>query len=268
VATLPGPAAREGRKPERVQDEDALSAALSRAETHELSAACERQRASLEELLLAALVRALAAESGGTRVSVEVEGHGRDAEGAWAARTVGWFTTLSPVPFCLDGARTAGAALRVVKEALRGLPGGRSGWSLARYGGDERRAQLLAGVPRPEVSFNYLGRIDGALGGRGGRGRFLLLDLPRGQRAPEAPRTQALELDAWIAGGELQARWLHGRRAAALVERLSRRWLASVRELCALAVGDEALSASDFPLAGLDAAALARVVSSIRARDA
>src|SRR5262249_41617980 len=54
-------------------------------------------RARIEDLLIAALLRSFRGWTGGRRILVELEGHGREElfEGIDLSRTVGWLTTLT-----------------------------------------------------------------------------------------------------------------------------------------------------------------------------
>jgi amino acid adenylation domain-containing protein len=125
-----------------------------------------------DEALLAALARVA-----GGRLWVEVEGHGREADrfpGIDLSRTVGWFTTLSPVLIELPAGGGPGACLRAVREPI---PANRL---------------------RPEVSFNYLGRF-------GGSGLLALAPEPAGpERSPAARRTHRLEVRALVVGERLR----------------------------------------------------------------
>jgi len=103
---------------------------------------------------------------------VDLEGHGREDvfDGVDLSRTVGWFTTLTPVRLdvgALDwnevwaAGPAVGHALRRVKELLRRLPDGGLGYGMLRYlNADTGRA--LDGLARPQVGFNYLGRFPAA----------------------------------------------------------------------------------------------------------
>ncbi|WP_279629203.1 non-ribosomal peptide synthase/polyketide synthase [Amycolatopsis thailandensis] len=128
--------------------------------------------ATINDVLLTGLALAVARwrRDGGQAVLVDVEGHGREedlAGGADLSRTVGWFTSV--VPVCLDlgdldlddafaGGAAAGVALGRVKAHLDGLPDGGIGHGLLRYL-DPRTGPELAKFAKPQIEFNYLGRI-------------------------------------------------------------------------------------------------------------
>ncbi|MBE1577330.1 non-ribosomal peptide synthase/polyketide synthase [Amycolatopsis roodepoortensis] len=129
-------------------------------------------RASINDVLLTGLALAVARwrRDGGQAVLVDVEGHGREeqlAGGADLSRTVGWFTSV--VPVCLDlgdldlddafaGGAAAGEALERVRAHLDGLPDGGIGHGLLRYL-DPHTGPELAKLAKPQIEFNYLGRI-------------------------------------------------------------------------------------------------------------
>ncbi|MFT2018501.1 amino acid adenylation domain-containing protein, partial [Streptomyces sp. 796.1] len=126
-----------------------------------------------QEVLLTALAMAVRSwRPGRESVLVLMEGHGRSAAllpgGREPARAVGWFTSLYPVRLTGDGdaARAAhedpaagGRLLKHVKEQLRAVPSDGLGFGQLRYLDPQSGAELATG-PRPQISFNYLGRFD------------------------------------------------------------------------------------------------------------
>ncbi|MEV4753457.1 condensation domain-containing protein, partial [Streptosporangium sp. NPDC049248] len=100
----------------------------------------------------------------GTSVLLDLEGHGREEifPDVDLSRTVGWFTTIHPVRLDpgLTGwsdERAAAQAIKKVKEQLRALPDP-LGYGMLRHLAPET-AQKLAELPRPQIVFNYLGRV-------------------------------------------------------------------------------------------------------------
>ncbi|MGJ3561528.1 condensation domain-containing protein [Streptomyces sp. INA 01156] len=147
-----------------------LSVSLSAEETSALLGEVARVfRARANEVLLAALALAVprwrrARGVDTSEVLLEVEGHGREdvLEGVDVSRTVGWFTSLFPVR--LDARGRPGDALRRVKEQLRAVPDNGIGYGLLRHLHPVAGAGL-AGLPVPQIGFNYLGRLGGSPGG-------------------------------------------------------------------------------------------------------
>ncbi|MFD8530672.1 amino acid adenylation domain-containing protein, partial [Streptosporangium canum] len=168
-----------------------------------------------DDVLLAGLAAAVARWSGDRSVLIDLEGHGRqDAfAGVDLSRTVGWFTAMHPVRIdagpvdwndLRNGGQSAAQAVKRVKEQLRALPDSLS-YGLLRYL-NPRTAPVLAALPRPEIGFNYLGRIttsgqdwepatDGPFGGLSG-----------GQDAG-APLSHGIEINAIALGDTLHVTW-------------------------------------------------------------
>ncbi|MGA4851321.1 amino acid adenylation domain-containing protein [Streptomyces sp. G5(2025)] len=226
-----------------------------------------------DAVLLTALASAAVRHRGtGTGLLVHLEGHGREALSAPAdvSRTVGWFTTQYPV--LLDvavpgvdavpsgvGGTGQGAAvevLKAVKEQLRSVPDGGIGWGLLRHLNPDT-APALAGLPVPDVRFNYLGRLT-AQDAAGGE----LLDAA----SHAVPLGHAVEIDAVALEGpdgglrlEATFSYADGVLAEGEVRELARLW----REAIAVLVreteegGPVGATPSDFPLVGLSAEQLA-----------
>ncbi|WP_433628785.1 amino acid adenylation domain-containing protein [Nocardia sp. CA-120079] len=136
----------------------------------------DRFHCSANDPLLAALVLALGEwrRRRGTAAAdgelISLEGHGREERavpGADLSATVGWFTTRCPVRIecgnidlddALTGGKSAGLAIKLVKEQLRAVPGNGIGYQMLRHL-DSRGSAELADLPEPQISFNYLGRV-------------------------------------------------------------------------------------------------------------
>ncbi|MFD4267916.1 amino acid adenylation domain-containing protein [Rhodococcus sp. NPDC058481] len=92
---------------------------------------------------------------------VDLERHGREelAPGVDLSRTVGWFTSISPVR--LRAGDRPLDVLKDAKERLRDAPDGGIGYGMLRYT-NARTAALLAARAESQVLFNYLGRMPSA----------------------------------------------------------------------------------------------------------
>jgi amino acid adenylation domain-containing protein/non-ribosomal peptide synthase protein (TIGR01720 family) len=245
-----------------------LSAELGEDETRAfLRDASRTLHARADEVLLAALALAFRRWTGAGPLLVDLEGHGREEElvpGADLSRTVGWFTAVVPVWLDAGGGDPA-MALGEAKERLRALPRRGIGHGLLRYLGDPRTAARLAGQPRAEVSFNYLGQVDRALPSGGS---FLpAAESPGPMLSPRGRRAYRFEINALVTGGRLRVDWSYGGALyrPETVAALAAGFLAGLRELL-VDVGEAgdagaALVPSDFPLAGLDAGTLGRLAA-------
>jgi non-ribosomal peptide synthase protein (TIGR01720 family) len=196
-------------------------------------------RTGMNDVLLAALGRALARWTGHGRVSVELEGHGRDdvLDGVDLSRTVGWFTTSFPVALDVpaDDGPDWRALVKSVRRQLRAVPGG-LGFGALRYLGPPAARDRLAAVPTgPQVVFNYLGQWDarpqdaGAGLVRASHGSF-------GQDSdPGEPATHLLQVVGAVSDGRLGFSWLYrtDRHEASTVEAVAGDFAAALRAMAA-----------------------------------
>lgn len=223
----------------------------------------------IDEVLLTALGQAVTAWSGGRRLRLDREGHGREEDlvgGVDLSRTVGWFTVLHPLAIELPADSDPGAAIMSVKEQVRAVPNGGIGYGLLRYlSPDPEVRRELAAMPAPELCFNYLGQYDPALSRSS---RFALATQAAGPgRAPEGRLEYVLQIDAHVAGGELRTAWTYSNAQleTATVERLSGAFLAALERLIDHCLSPEAggYTPSDFPDAAFDQEGLDRVLDEV-----
>ncbi len=217
-------------------------------------------RTQVNDLLLTALARALGRDG---ELLVELEGHGREALGGDAdlSRTVGWFASHFPLRLCAGGALPD--AIVTVKESLRALPNKGVGFGVLKTLGHPAIRAELAALPKPRVTFNYLGQFDRAEGDALLTPQF---GASGAERDGNGPLTNRLAIHGQVAGGRLELVWVYSREQyrAATVEALADAFERELRSLidhcCAAhATGCGRLTPSDVPLAGLDAATLARL---------
>ncbi|TWS93423.1 amino acid adenylation domain-containing protein, partial [Reyranella sp. CPCC 100927] len=254
-----------------VEGEGDHSLGTSATEAHEwdedetrrlLRAAPRAYRLGVDEVLLTALSQTLGAWSGGDGILVDLEGHGREALSEAldvdVSRTVGWFTTRHPVWLAAEA--DAGVALRSVKERLRSVPGKGSGWGLLQRYGDAAVRDELNALPRPGVSFNYLGQFDQSLD-QGGP--FGFASESGGRSMTDASTLEhVLDLNGLVAEGRLRLSWRYspGVLSAATVAKLMAAFEARLRVLvehCESAT--PRATGSDYPRSGLDDTDLARL---------
>jgi non-ribosomal peptide synthase protein (TIGR01720 family) len=222
----------------------------------------------VEELVLAAVAFAVAGWCGSERLLVDVERHGRDAPvaGVDVTRTVGWFTTISPV--WLDLSATGGQwgeVIVAVKEALRSVPGNGHPWMLARWLRADRLSEQLAALPRAQVSFNYLGQLNPPTGQR-----FRLVDQPLGPaRHPDNQRPYLLDVTAAVHAGQLRIDITHA--SAHHPETINRLGQAIHRALRNIITHCQdpttgGYTPSDFPQAQIGSEELSRFLDKVRDR--
>jgi amino acid adenylation domain-containing protein/non-ribosomal peptide synthase protein (TIGR01720 family) len=233
-----------------------------------LTDAGEAYRTRVDDLLVAALATALARWAGSPAPVLDMEAHGREDvfDGVDLSRTVGWFTARYPVAVEAGGRRTPGELIAATKERLAAARRRALGFGLrARLSPDPEVRRRLAALPQPQISFNYLGRVDAALPPEA---PFVPSPAPRGrERAAVNPRRYLLEVNARVAGGRLQVAFVHGdRHRPETVQALAadfRDRLEALLDHC-LDPASGGRTASDFPLAGLAGDELRRVIGSGR----
>ncbi|MFQ6142325.1 non-ribosomal peptide synthase/polyketide synthase [Streptomyces seoulensis] len=220
-------------------------------------------RTQVNDVLLSALGRVLADWTGAERVTVALEGHGREedlVEGADLSRTVGWFTTQYPVTLTPGPRGDWGATLKAVKEQLRAVPRRGLGYqALAHLGSPHPDARALREVPLPRVCFTYHGQWEAP-----GGGDFAPAgQAPGRETEPDEPLDHLLDVSALVTDGELEITWHYSDQVhrAETVEELADGMvhaLTAVAEHCARP-GAGGRTPSDFPLARLDQARVDRL---------
>lgn len=206
-------------------------------------------RASLEEAALAALGRALARTHDARRMLVRLTGDGRSAapaDSGFAASPEALAFTF-PALFELDAEEPV-ALVRTVKEQRRSIPAGGASWSaLLQHSDDRSVRERLEAMPAP----------------------WLGLAIAEDAGAAGAPPGSATPVTLTVGGGgrEIALAWSFD---PAQVERAAVEALAAAtREaLVEIARQDEAaqaeaVSALDFPEAGLDDDELSKVLSKL-----
>jgi non-ribosomal peptide synthase protein (TIGR01720 family) len=246
-----------------------LRVALGAEETHSLLHKVPQvYRTQINDVLLTALVKGFGRWTGRDSLAVDLEGHGRDAmvEEVDITRTVGWFTTLYPVLLELEPGDRDGGALKRVKEQLRAAPNQGLGYGLLRYlSRDERAAEELRRVPRPEISFLYLGQLDQAIAANS---PFSPAKESRGATAsPRARRSHLLSVSSFVAEGQLNLDWTYSENihASATIERLAGDYLQALGELIEHCLGASmgGYTPSDFPDAELGQEELDRLLADL-----
>jgi phthiocerol/phenolphthiocerol synthesis type-I polyketide synthase E len=148
--------------PPRADDLSKLPLVLTSELTSDVDEAQRTLRMAADEILLAALGRTIAQTIGEGVVAVDLAGHGRmvlkpDVD---LHRTVGWITTLYPVPLaCVNDEKSS--AIEVfdsLHHTLEAVPHHGIGHGLLRYVFAPTARQLASERP-PDVFFSYVGTI-------------------------------------------------------------------------------------------------------------
>ncbi|NEC96087.1 amino acid adenylation domain-containing protein, partial [Streptomyces albidoflavus] len=186
---------------------------LSAEHTHALlNLAPGHYRTQINDILLAALARVLADWTGRPRTAVALESHGREDlfDTVDLSGTVGWFTAIHPV--ALEAPATPGwpAAIRAVKRHLRTVPDHGVGYGALRHlSAPDSPARTLLDTPAPQLSFNYLGRLDLTTDTPGSGLLRTELDLPGRDYALTETRPHLIDIAAMVQQGHLTTTWTY-----------------------------------------------------------
>lgn len=185
-------------------DRTTLAITLSAAETDQLLRNVNQvSHVEMNDLLLAALGTTIHEWTGQGQILIELKGHGRQGLKDYVdlTRTVGWFTTLYPVLLHPGKTDDLAAVLQDTAERLRQIPNNGMGYGILRYLTPDHCKEGVQFTARPEISFNYLGRV----GQEMQPDLFTLADLSSGETSsPTNQRLYVLDLGASIREGLLR----------------------------------------------------------------
>ncbi|WP_455430054.1 amino acid adenylation domain-containing protein [Nocardiopsis sinuspersici] len=240
--------------------EAVLSADQARALLQDVPAAFNTQ---VNDALLTAVASAIGAWTRDDHVRIDLEGHGREDlfDDIDVSRTVGWFTTISPVRLPVPDADQLGEGLKRTKELLRGRPRQGIGYGLLAHGPDRGGAEL---GPVAQVSFNYLGQFDATASGG--------FAAHSGKAGPDwdpaNQRPYLIDIVSHVQDGRLHMRWTYNSTAfhQDTVRGVAEHTLEVLTRLTREARDPDAVvySPSDFPAAGLDQEQVNDLVAQVR----
>jgi phthiocerol/phenolphthiocerol synthesis type-I polyketide synthase E len=219
-----------------------VSSVLSGELTAVLDEAQRTLRRPADEILLAALGRTIAHTIGEGVVAVDVAGHGRlvlkpDVN---LHRTVGWFTTIYPIPLdcATTGRSSATEVLDDVHRTIDAVPHCGIGHGLLRYMYAPTARQLGA-VPHADVFFSYLGTIPDLPVAEGPVQLDMDAAMPAREMLPGLGH--ALELRVYRTAGSLHLDWWFDTRRLkrAEVAVLAEQFPASLTELSREAIASD-----------------------------
>jgi amino acid adenylation domain-containing protein/non-ribosomal peptide synthase protein (TIGR01720 family) len=184
----------------------------------------------INDLLLAALAQTLADYSQTTRVSIGMEGHGREAIDSQTdtSRTTGWFTSLYPVSLKLDEEHDPSALIKSTKEQLRKIPEKGLSYGVLKY---LTKLPDLQSKDPWDIVFNYLGQLDTATG------KQSLIQVAKEStgkgKSGEQELKERLSVDCRIQNKQLEINWSYDSQAfsSQKIEQLSAAYLLNLESL-------------------------------------
>ncbi|MFC0530993.1 condensation domain-containing protein, partial [Phytohabitans kaempferiae] len=232
-------------------------------------------RTQINDVLISALGRVLGRWAGRGRLLVGMEGHGREElfDDLDVTRTVGWFTTHFPLALDVPAEALADQVdpagwrdlIRSVKTQLRQVPSRGLGYDALRYLSPvDGHGHAFTGHRQPQISFNYLGQWDTPTEPDRHqliRGREIGLAA---DHSPDDTRPYLLDVAGSVQDGQLSFIWLYNTKIHRqdTIQRLAGELTGALRQIVAHCQepGVGGCTPSDFPYAGLDQAAVDRVV--------
>ncbi|MEC0952365.1 amino acid adenylation domain-containing protein, partial [Bacillus velezensis] len=180
-----------------------VSFTLSEEETSVLLQQVNRAyHTDTQDILLTAAALALRDWTGGGRLRIAMEGHGREPimPELDISRTVGWFTSMYPVLIDLNTAGSElGTAVKTVKDTLGRIPEKGIGYGILKYMTPPEQ-KTIRFRQAPEISFNYLGQFNDTED----QHTFSLSGLASGHDiTPTWQREQAVEMSAMAVQNKL-----------------------------------------------------------------
>jgi non-ribosomal peptide synthase protein (TIGR01720 family) len=191
--------------------------------------------------------------------------------GVDVSRTVGWFTSIYPVVLEKRSGEGRGERLKRVKEEMRATPNRGIGYGILRYlSPDEGVREEMRRLGEADVSFNYLGQWDQAMGS--GTGWRVALERQGEGRSERGRRRHLIEINGMVRGGRLEVGWTYsrGRHLEETVRRVAERFIEELRGIIAHCreAGAGGYTPSDFQLAQLDAEKLNKLLEIVEEIDA
>jgi amino acid adenylation domain-containing protein/non-ribosomal peptide synthase protein (TIGR01720 family) len=233
-----------------------------------LTTLADRLKSNAEEILLSALVHAVADVTGKRNLLIDVERHGREDlfPEVDLSRTVGWFTSIVPTSFPISRDAKPKQILQSVKERLRGTPKRGFGFGVLCYlSWTADVSSIRQSLLEASVAFNYLGQLGGV-----GMGSAVELPLDVGPTRGESNvRRHAIEVNGYLANRQFTFDFhysenLHKRST---VEQLAEKFIRSLEAFADLGrSGERTYAASDFKHARLNKEDFTKLMAQLKAK--
>ncbi|MGG1449345.1 plipastatin non-ribosomal peptide synthetase PpsC, partial [Bacillus subtilis] len=142
---------------------DSLSFSLTEADTAVLMQNVNHAYGTdTQDILLTAASLAICEWTGGSKLRIAMEGHGREhiLPELDISRTVGWFTSMYPALISFENHRDElGTSVKTVKDTLGRIPNKGVGYGMLKYLTHPENKSITFSKT-PEISFNYLGQFN------------------------------------------------------------------------------------------------------------
>lgn len=181
-----------------------IMSALSEAVTSNMTKVLVKANVQPKDVLLSALVMTLAEYSGQSRITVEVEEHGRDVlDGALdVSRTFGWFTKAFPLICDVPSRNDSATAIKNISQLAAVASDNGLGYGLGKqFAANKENEQYKDfDLPKAEVVFLYLGNVSQ----KQQASDFSPSTVCKASRDASQLRTHTFEFSIWIDNGQVQ----------------------------------------------------------------
>ncbi len=153
------------------------------------------------DILMCALGQALYEWTGETQFKIAMEGHGREEiiPDVNLSRTVGWFTSVYPVLLDMQAVDGDPYGVKTIKYMLRKIPNKGIDYGIIKYLRNESGYEEES---IPEISFNYLGKLDEINRNLFAKSKY----EPQDNRSIQVDRRYLLDFSAVVIDGKMEIR--------------------------------------------------------------
>ncbi len=193
-----------------LQDLDSLTYSLNADLTRQLIDMWAEQHIETHVYLLTLFARNVLKHQKRDKLSVIMEGHGREPLfDLDTSRTVGWFTSAYPVALSFDPSDSYTACTEKVKSSLKQIPDNGAGYGILRYLTSQTLPEARGLKIDPRVRFNYLGHFDADIDA----GEFQVIDsFGDKNHAEDLPTEVDVAFETSIVNGELRFSLLYNKK--------------------------------------------------------
>ena len=158
----------------------------------------------MNDILLSALVGSITKHFSVAKITIGVEGHGRESlfDQLDISGTVGWFTNVYPLVLNASEVNSIEDLIKSTKEQVREVPEKGIGYGILRYMSDDATLRKALANVTWDIEFNYLGQLDNALNSNDWLSAAT--ENPGENLHKNTPHKTRLDVNSFIADGELQ----------------------------------------------------------------
>jgi amino acid adenylation domain-containing protein/non-ribosomal peptide synthase protein (TIGR01720 family) len=224
--------------PAGVNSKESRSVASARISSEEtavfLNVARESYGMSAEEILIGAVVLALAEWSGESSFLLEIERNMRKypLRDIDVSRTVGWFAAAFPVVVNISGTSGPIDILKKLKDQLRRIPTGGLGYSVLRYLSSDAAIGTRLSSIAPQVHFSFRDPAS-QIAPASEHTLYNAATLSATEPGHDGKLASLLEVDAVVREGQLCMSWTYSGNIylPATIERLAENCMAQLKSL-------------------------------------